>query len=728
MATQVQFRGGSSTEHNSFTGAAREVTVDTTKDTVVVHDGSTAGGHPLQKQYPALGSVSAPTYTFVGDTNTGIYSPGADQVAISTNGTGRLFVASDGRVSVGGSAIGAAVFTARAGTNQNITIKSSSSEAAFEAINDANNANVPLRFLASQYVFNTGATERLRIDSSGNVGIGTSSITGAAGTRLQIESAGSTRLNISANAASYAAIDFGDSGDRDIGRIEYYNANNAMLFWTNASERLRIDSSGNVGIGTTNPSLFGNSAKLVIQRAGSSESASCVIYGASNASSLIQFADGTGSAAERNAGFIAVNHTDQSMGFGIQDSERLRIDSSGRLLVNNTAATQSHSLQVTASSDGNAVVVNGRASDDIGELSFYENDRSTKLGEIQYRQDQVNIRHRVGDIRFATGGTTERMRIDSSGNVGIGTTQVRDSAKLAVSSGESAETISFRPGTGTANLTEMLCYNYGTNSYLPFKSIASEWRFDGPSGERARIDSSGNLLIGGTLPSAPNISLNADGSASFATDKFTIGAGGGTIINATTSAGINTVFRINSQDGTNRAVIRANGSATFAGTVTANGTVLTSDQRFKENITPADPQLADIKALGAQLKNYDWNADAPSSNGTRQLGLIAQDVEAVCPGLVKTIARTKQGAELTPEVVVPAVYETRTVPAVLDDEGKVVKAETTEQVLVTEEQITPATYEELDDSYKGISHDALIMKLLGAVAELSAKVAALEGA
>ena len=47
MATQVQFRGGSSAEHDIFTGAAREVTVDTTKNTVVVHDGTTAGGHPL---------------------------------------------------------------------------------------------------------------------------------------------------------------------------------------------------------------------------------------------------------------------------------------------------------------------------------------------------------------------------------------------------------------------------------------------------------------------------------------------------------------------------------------------------------------------------------------------------------------------------------------------------------------------------------------------------------
>jgi hypothetical protein len=102
MATQVQWRGGSTAEHATFTGAAREVTVDTQKQTLVVHDGSTAGGTPLQKQYPPLGSAAAPTFTFSGDTNTGIYSPGADQVAVATNGTGRLFVASDGKIGIGG--------------------------------------------------------------------------------------------------------------------------------------------------------------------------------------------------------------------------------------------------------------------------------------------------------------------------------------------------------------------------------------------------------------------------------------------------------------------------------------------------------------------------------------------------------------------------------------------------------------------------------------------------
>ena len=94
-----------------------------------------------------------------------------------------------------------------------------------------------------------------------------------------------------------------------------------------------------------------------------------------------------------------------------------------------------------------------------------------------------------------------------------------------------------------------------------------------------------------------------------------------------------------------------------------------------------------------------WTADAPvADKATRFLGLVAQEAETVCPGIVTTIARTKDGAELTPETT--------------DEEGNV----------------TPATYEQLDDSYKGIKNDILIMKLLGAVAELSAEVAALKGA
>ena len=106
--------------------------------------------------------------------------------------------------------------------------------------------------------------------------------------------------------------------------------------------------------------------------------------------------------------------------------ERLRITSGGQLLVSGQAAltstSLSHPIQVASASDANAIAIIGRAADDIGELSFYEADKSTKLGELQYRQDHLNFRHRVGDIRFATGGVSERLRITSAGNVGINET------------------------------------------------------------------------------------------------------------------------------------------------------------------------------------------------------------------------------------------------------------------------------------------------------------------
>jgi len=44
MSTQLRLRGGTTAEHSSFTGAAREVTVDTDKNTLIVHDGVTVGG------------------------------------------------------------------------------------------------------------------------------------------------------------------------------------------------------------------------------------------------------------------------------------------------------------------------------------------------------------------------------------------------------------------------------------------------------------------------------------------------------------------------------------------------------------------------------------------------------------------------------------------------------------------------------------------------------------
>ena len=295
------------------------------------------------------------------------------------------------------------------------------------------------------------------------------------------------------------------------------------------------------------------------------------------------------------------------------------------------------------------------------------------------------------------------------------------------------------------------------------------------------VEGDGSVYIGGTPPESPNIALNADGSAKFASNTIILYANGSADFkrNVATSDvnpsslgdyGFRAVWGVDAPGeisyltcriaGKNRAFAHTNsttvtsaigidGSAEFTGIVTAT-VVPPSDARFKENITPAKPQLADVVALGGLLKNYDWTDEAPLNEelrSVRQLGLIAQEVEAICPTMTKEIARTKQGAMLTPEETIPAVYEERVVPAKyetvpvpakLGPKGRVITPESTEeilvapeyteQVLVTPEQVIPATYEVLDDSYKGISSDALIMKLLGAVAELKAEVDALKSA
>ena len=58
MAIQIQLRQGTTTEHNTFTGAVGEVTVDTTKDVPVVHDGVTTGGFPVASRANADGTIS----------------------------------------------------------------------------------------------------------------------------------------------------------------------------------------------------------------------------------------------------------------------------------------------------------------------------------------------------------------------------------------------------------------------------------------------------------------------------------------------------------------------------------------------------------------------------------------------------------------------------------------------------------------------------------------------
>jgi len=82
MATQVQFRRGSTSEHSSFTGAVGEVTVDTDLDTIRVHDGSIAGGVRIAK----FSELNSPFTLSDSSSNTISVTPGDSDITLKGNG------------------------------------------------------------------------------------------------------------------------------------------------------------------------------------------------------------------------------------------------------------------------------------------------------------------------------------------------------------------------------------------------------------------------------------------------------------------------------------------------------------------------------------------------------------------------------------------------------------------------------------------------------------------
>jgi hypothetical protein len=139
-----------------------------------------------------------------------------------------------------------------------------------------------------ELTFNTNAsssgtlTEAVRIDENGNVGIGTSSpsstqrlhvynassgvSTVSTNTDLTVENSANTGISLLTPNTSNGQILFGDPQDNDVGRIQYNHPSNYMAFFTNASERLRIDSSGTAFLGKT---AAGNAAGIELNQSGS---------------------------------------------------------------------------------------------------------------------------------------------------------------------------------------------------------------------------------------------------------------------------------------------------------------------------------------------------------------------------------------------------------------------------------------------------------------------------
>jgi hypothetical protein len=253
------------------------------------------------------GTAAAPSIYFKDSgTDTGIYSPGTDQVAITTGGTGRLFVDSSGRVGLGTS-------TPRSqyGVTPKLQIEGTDSTGSLSAIRNSNDSGGAYILLGKS---RGAALTSSTIVQSGDV-LGAVYFQGADGTDIETPAAG------------IEAVVDGTPGSNDMpGRLVFSTTADGSATPT---ERMRIDSSGRVGIGTTSPTSILHVAAATPE---------VQIIGSTNAYLSIKGASGGPWTWRSN-----------STAFSLEDngSERLRVDSSGRLLVGtSTTVGANRTLQV----------------------------------------------------------------------------------------------------------------------------------------------------------------------------------------------------------------------------------------------------------------------------------------------------------------------------------------------------------------------------------------------
>jgi hypothetical protein len=477
----------------------------------------------------------------------------------------------------------------------------------------------------------------------------------ASANNLVVADSGNGGITIATGTSSYGSIYFADgttAADTYRGVVEYNHSNNAMAFWTDATERLRITSAGLVGIGTSapsskldvtvpvnNPSTGSPSAGSFITARGNTAT---VGYGpsfflANNSGAKETFWRISAVTASGNNGDLVFN----GYNGGADYPERLRITAGG--LVGIGTASPSFLLDVASAS----------GSSTVSQFSF-TGGNSVYLKLANASNTQGFIGYETQDLTFYN-NNTESLRIDSSGRLLVGTSTARSNVnsgapttqiETAVDSISTGLSIINNSGIG---YTSRLVLGFSKGSSVGSTTVVNNGdtlgylSWVGADGtnfiESGRIETQIDGTPGANdMPGRLVFSTTADGASS-PTERMRIDSSGTHQL-----YGINdTLFsRTNRGAGTSYVTFAGVHSSTGPGTGTpscfiySNGNIQNtnnsygaiSDLKLKENIVDASSQWDDLKAL--QVRNYNFKEGQTHT----QIGLVAQEAELVSPGLV----------------------------------------------------------------------------------------------
>jgi hypothetical protein len=539
------------------------------------------------------------------------YSHANDSLLIGTAGATRVTLNSSGQLETG--------------------IAGSASAPSFTRTGDLNTG---IFFPAADTIaFAEGGVESMRIDSAGNVGIGTSSPI----VKLHVKNATDVNLGfregqIDATAAQLNA--FNDAGSANI-PIEFKGS---RFIWNRSNvEAMRLDSSGNLGLGVIPSASSWVSLELLGGNVITSFASATIpaLYSASNAfyNSGWKYKNTNNAlmyAINANSGqfqwFIAPSGT---AGNAISFTQAMTLDASGKLGIGETSPQSA--LHVRGESGSSLV---GRIVSQISSGSY--------LGFFDTSTTDRPMIGAVGDNFVVRTGSLERARIDSSGNLLIGTTSAIST--LTVRPPEGGGIALQRPGASGTHLLISTNAGGGTPNYTTtYDTFNNDMRFStaaaggtggtisfltntsGTATERARINSSGALLVGQT-------------SWSFANNGTQIAASG-RIFN-TSNTDYNMEFA-GSTSARLRFYSNAGGSGTTVGNITVDATNTqyntSSDYRLKNITGPITTSGAYIDSLNPV--EGTWKID-----GSTFVGLLAHEAQEV--SRTKVATGVKDGEEM----------------------------------------------------------------------------------